>query len=48
MLRLARGFHVEDRYQRVEELKGAPEQQGCDLSKAHIRHDQEHPSGEQA
>jgi hypothetical protein len=45
---LAQRFHGGCRKGCIERLKGAPEHQGCDLSKVHIRHNQEHLSGEQA
>jgi hypothetical protein len=45
--RLARGFHVGP-VGCVERLKGAPEQQGCGLSRAMSVRVQEHLPGEQA
>lgn len=45
---LARGFHGYCSGERVDELKSAPDQQGCDLSKEHIALIEEHLSGEEA
>ena len=46
--RLARGFHRRVAWVRVDQLKGAPGQQGCDLSMATFVRVEEHLSGEEA
>jgi hypothetical protein len=45
---LARGFHRRVAWVRVDQLKGAPGQQGCDLSMATFVRVEEHLSGEEA
>jgi len=47
-LALARGFHRRVAWVRVDQLKGAPGQQGCDLSMATFVRVEEHLSGEEA